>query len=72
MIAFPKGIVVIEAKSIQFAGKDIIEIEHEEDFVWLIGSSQAVWKLKNSYYSISDSVAYVYNVPMGVKNGKQR
>ena len=56
---FLKGAVVIEVNSLDFMGKDIIAIKNFDDFTWLVGSS-VVFKLNNSYYSISDAVAYVW------------
>jgi predicted transcriptional regulator len=56
---FHKGAVVIDVHAIQFAGKDIITLKDFEDLKWLVGNG-AVFKLKNSYYCISDAVAYIW------------
>lgn len=56
---FIDGSKVIEVKSLDFMGKDIIQIQRFEDFAWLVGTG-VVFKLHESYYSISDTVAYVW------------
>ncbi len=56
---FPKNTVIIEVTSIDFTGKDIIEIKELDDFVYLLGNG-GIFKLKNTYYIISDTVAYIY------------
>jgi len=53
-------LTVIEAKNLEFLGKDIITIEKWDDFLELCKGNYIIYKLKNSYYLISDNVAWVY------------
>ena len=62
---FPKEVRVVEAKRIELSTKDIITIEKEEDFIWLLNGG-TVFKLEKSYYILSAEVAYIYES----KNGK--
>ena len=56
---FNRGTVVIECNSIEFSGKDIIQIANFQDFLWLVGDG-AVFKLENAYYILSPHVVYVW------------
>ena len=55
-----KKIKVIECESMDFVGKDIINIKKWEDFIWLIQDDKAIYKLKNCYYIISNEVAWLF------------
>lgn len=57
---FPKELRVIEVKSIDLQEKDMIVIERFDDFLWLTRNDACVWKLKEHYYSLTDTVAYVF------------
>lgn len=57
---FPKGTKIVECESMEFAGKDIITIKEWDDFIYLMGTYPTIYKLKNSYYILSDGVAWVY------------
>ena len=56
----PRGVQVVECKSLEFPGKDIVVVKYWEDFVYVLGPVPVIYKLKNVYYNISDSVAFVY------------
>ena len=56
-----KKIKVIECVSLDFVGKDIINLKDWEDFLWMLGDQEYVYMLKESYYIINSDVAFVYN-----------
>ncbi len=58
----PRGVQVLECKSIEFAGKDIIIIEKWDDFMWLLGSALTIFKIKNCLYYVTSEVAYIYEL----------
>lgn len=64
-LELPKGINIIETVSIEFVGKDIIRVKHWDDFMYLLGGVVTIFKLHNSYYIISNEVAYVYQDGQG-------
>jgi len=56
----PEGVRIIECDQIEFAGKDLITINNERDFIFLLAGNLVIFKIKNTHYIISDSVAYMY------------
>lgn len=56
-----KKIRIIECHSLDFVGKDIISIKDWEDFIWMLGDMEFIYRLKESYYIITAEVAWVYN-----------
>ena len=57
---FPKETRVIDVHSIELREKDLIVIENFEDFKWLTRNDAAIWKLKDHYYALDSSVAYIF------------
>lgn len=60
MMRIPKGVVVIDCKSIEFAGKDIVILRRWEDFVFMLSGTLVIYKLRNVYYNIAGEVAWLY------------
>lgn len=56
-----KKIRIIECHSLDFVGKDIISIKDWEDFIWMLGDMEFIYRLKESYYIITAEVAWVHN-----------
>lgn len=56
----PEGVRIVECKDISLAQKDIIELKKWKDFLYLLGGSLTIFKLKNSYYLLSDVNVYFY------------
>lgn len=59
-LKFPKETRVVEVRSIELREKDILVIDSFDDFLWLTKNDACVWKLAEQYYSLADSVAYVF------------
>lgn len=57
---FSYTIKIIEVKSLDFAGKDIVVIANLEDFKHLCKGFDIIYKLNKCYYLIADTVAWVY------------
>jgi len=54
------SIKIIDIDSIELREKDIVVIKDWKDFCWLARNDLCVWKLKNYFYILAESVAYVY------------
>lgn len=58
---WPRGCTVIECEEIQLDSRSMFFIKEFEDFIWLLGTLPTVFKLKNSYYIMGDTYAYIYS-----------
>lgn len=60
-----KDVRIIVCNSIDFDGKDVIEIKDWKDFEYLFIENDHIFKIRNTnkesyYYILSDNVAFVY------------
>lgn len=54
----PEGFRVVRSKSIDLQERDIITISNWDDFLFF--GDQVIFELKNTYYIIKETVAFIY------------
>lgn len=64
-----KQIRIITVTGLKFTGKDIIEVQNWEDFIYLMGTDQFLYQLQGTLYIIADNVAWIYRGTPKWKNG---
>lgn len=56
-----KPIRIIECISVELSEKDLIQLKNWDDFIWMMGGNEFIYKLQDTYYLLNGEIAHYYN-----------